>query len=175
MTAVESIVAGAYVVWMALVLVRQFPGRPGRVIGAFDVLAIVPHFGLFSGTPPCDFRFARRVRRVDGTLGAWVAVEIGRRPAGAAVWHPQFLERLLLLKFAARAAAAQGLAARERLQRTPQYRAFLGFLRAGVPPHDATAIQFAVFAYTAFASEGPPALVFVSDLHDLHDLHAGHP
>jgi len=164
----EKLAASLFVVWFCLSVLRQLPLRLGKRIARGDWFRLVPHWGLFALPTRFDFEFFVRTRTRDGAVTNWKTVQLAAaRPSRAWLWHPQFIDRQLVLALINQTLKVQNRKGRGALPDSVPYGVLRRFLERQIAGDGARAFQFLIVAQRAYDPHSPRPVVFLSDFHGL--------
>lgn len=164
----DLLVACLFAAWFCLSVLRQLPLRLGRRIGSKDWIRLVPHWGLFALPTRFDFDFFVRTRTRDGAATNWRSVMLAAaRPPVSWLWHPQFIDRQLVLALINQTLKVQNRTGRGALPDSVPYGVLRRFLERQAASDGACAFQFLIVAQRAYDPHSPRPVVFLSDFHEL--------
>jgi len=164
----EELVAGIFAGWFCLSVLRQMPLRLGKRIGSMDWIRLVPHWGLFALPTRFDFDFFVRMRTHDGAVTNWRTVLLAAaRPPCAWLWHPQFIDRQVVLALINQTLKVQNRQGRGALPDSVPYGVVRRFLEGQIAGGGAREFQFLIVAHRAYDPHSSRPVVFLSDFHQL--------
>ncbi|MGE0043800.1 MAG: hypothetical protein AB7V01_21710 [Vicinamibacterales bacterium] len=164
MAVVEAVVVLGYAGWLALSVARQIGGLTSRRWRPLGALRLVPRWHLFARPTGHDVTLLQRTVDGAGRGTAWQAVPVaGPRRGWAWLWHPDLVERMIVLRVADFAETSRAPGG----DTTPRpgelaYRALCSRLAASTPLAPGHHIEVALQLSRAHESGLPPVTVPVS-------------
>jgi hypothetical protein len=168
----EWALAGLFISWALATVLCQVPSRLQNWLRQSDIFALIPRWHFFAPTPGMhDFVLVYRDQALDGSLTMWrevPGVSVTRQPV-CAVWNPgrRHTKAMLDITKELMQLITQQRQKRE-IELSVPYLSLLNYVSC--IPRLGTEDQYTQFALVmsqSSATEGPPAVVFLSSLHEI--------